>query len=86
MARYIMDCFYPDSSEPDGYRSQSFAMMANSQINAIEEANWTAIWRTPAWFTLRIVKSGRETIVFRSEQGKHIVQDAKAATATLFAR
>ena len=68
MARYIMDCFYPDSAEPDGYRSQSFPIMANSQASAIEEANWTAIWRKPTRFALRVVKTNNETIVFKSEQ------------------
>lgn len=76
MARYIMDCFYPDGAEPDGYRSQSFPIMADSRIGAIEEANWTTIWRKPTRFVLRTAKRRGETIVFKSDRAK----DAKAAT------
>jgi hypothetical protein len=68
MARYIMDCFYPDGAEPDGYISRSFPIIAENEIGAIEEAKWTAIWRKPTRFALRVVNRHGETVVFESER------------------
>jgi hypothetical protein len=63
-----MDCFYPDSMQFDGFRKESFRVVASSESEAIKEAEIAAIVAKPHHFRVRAIARKGDTVIYRSDK------------------
>ena len=74
MTHYMMDCFYPDKAELDGYRKESFSVTAGGDSSAITEAKaLTALYPDAEFFKLRKITKATDrsggTCLYDSREG-----------------
>ena len=67
MSHYMVDCFYPDKGQSDGFRKESFPIKISSESEAISEAKRTAFGKKPHHFHVRAVARKGDTDIYRSE-------------------
>ena len=67
LPHYMVDCFYPDKSQPDGFRTESFPIKVSDESEAINKAKRTAFGKKPHHFHVRAVGRKDDTVIFSSE-------------------
>jgi hypothetical protein len=67
MSHYMVDCFYPDKGQFDGFRKDSFPIKASNESEAISEAMRVTIGMKPHHFHVRAVALKGDTVIYRSE-------------------
>jgi hypothetical protein len=65
--RYMVDCFFPDKDQFDGFRRESFTIKASSDFEAINVAKRAAFGRKSHHFHVCAVARKSDVIVYRSE-------------------
>lgn len=66
MSHFMMDCYFPDVTKPDGVTRDSVPIKALDEHEAIEEAKRVAIWKKPVRFDVRIVSRAGDQVIFNS--------------------
>jgi hypothetical protein len=66
MAHYMVDCFFADSAHFDGFRKESFSVVASSDSEAIREASNGTIGN-PQHFHVRVVTGEGDRIIYHSQ-------------------
>ncbi|MEO6340656.1 MAG: hypothetical protein ABIO39_11490 [Caulobacteraceae bacterium] len=67
MTHYMMDCYAADTAAPEC--CESFAIKAETDVQAIWEAKSAALWRKPAYFRLREVMRHGDRAIHDSRKG-----------------
>ena len=67
MSQYMVDCFYPNKSQPDGFRKESFPIKGSNETEAINEAKRKVFGKRPHHFHVRAVGRKHDTVIFSSE-------------------
>lgn len=66
MSHFMMDCYFPDVTKPDGVTCDAVPIKAIDEHEAIAEAKRVAIWRKPVRFAVRVVSKAGGRTVFES--------------------
>jgi hypothetical protein len=66
MPQYVVDKFYVEAEDPQGFRVDSERLTASGDQEAIEEAKHAASWQKPSHFMLRRAFHGAYSIIYRS--------------------
>lgn len=66
MSHFMMDCYFPDVTKPDGVVCESLPIKALNDGAAIAEAKRIAIWKKPLRFDVRWVSRGGDKTIFAS--------------------
>ena len=64
---YMVDCFFPEARRLDGFRRESFSVVASSDDEAIREAETAALSKKPDHFHVRSVTSKGDQVFYRSQ-------------------
>jgi hypothetical protein len=67
MSHYMVECFYPDKGESDGFRKESFTIKGSSEPEAINTAKRTAFGKKPHHFHVCAVGRKGDVVVYSSE-------------------
>jgi hypothetical protein len=67
MSHYMVDCFYPDKGQSDGFRTESFPIKVSNETEAINEAKRAAFGKKPHHFHVRAVDRKDGLVIFSSE-------------------
>jgi hypothetical protein len=67
MSQYMVDCFYPNKGQSDGFRKESFPIKVSNESEAINEATRKAFGKRPHHFHVRAVGRKNDTVIFSSE-------------------
>src|SRR5690242_2587037 len=62
---YMVDCFFPDASSFDGFRTKSFRIAVIDEQHAIQEGQAHARAMAPHHFRIRAVRRSGDTIIYR---------------------
>ncbi|MET4331176.1 hypothetical protein ABIB80_007035 [Bradyrhizobium sp. i1.15.2] len=66
MSHFMMDCYFPDVTKPDGVTCDSFPIKALNDDDAIAEAKRVAIWKKPLRYGVLIVSKAGDKTIFHS--------------------
>ncbi|MET4295441.1 hypothetical protein ABIB06_005975 [Bradyrhizobium sp. LB8.2] len=66
MSHFMMDCYFPDVTKPDGVVCEPLPIKALNDDEAVAEAKRIAIWKKPLRFDVRVVSRAGDRIIFQS--------------------
>ena len=67
MSHYMVDCFYPDTGQSDGFRKESYPIKISNESEAINTAKRTAFGKKPHHFHVRAVGGKGDVVIYSSE-------------------
>ena len=67
VSHYMVDCFYADKGQSDGFRKESFPIKISSESEAINKAKRTAFGKKPHHFHVRAMGRKGDVVIYSSE-------------------